>query len=40
MTVGVYDAASDADNEAMRAECGIYLHTMENWEEFRIRAGL
>ena len=40
VTVGVYDAASDADNEAMRAECGIYLHTMENWEEFRIRAGL
>ena len=34
VTVGVYDAASGADNEAMRAECGIYLHTLENWEEF------
>lgn len=40
VTVGVYDAASDADNEAMRAECGIYLHTMKNWEEFRSKAGL
>lgn len=40
VTVGVYDAASDADNAAMRRECGIYLHTLESFEAFRIRAGL
>ena len=40
VTVGVYDAASAADNEAMRAECAIYLHTLENREKFLETAGL
>lgn len=40
VTVGVYDEASRADNDAMRAESSIYLHTLEDWEEFRSRAGL
>ena len=40
VTVGVYDAASAADNEAMRAECAIYLHTLENREKFWETAGL
>ena len=40
VTVGVYDAASAADNEAMRAECAIYLHTLENREKFLEAAGL
>lgn len=40
VTVGVYDAASDADNEAMRRECSIYLHSLENWDRFKERAGL
>ena len=39
-TVGVYDAASAADNEAMRAECAIYLHSLENREMFLAEAGL
>lgn len=39
-TVGVYDAASAADNEAMRAECAIYLHSLENLEKFLAAAGL
>ena len=34
VTVGVYDEASASDNEAMRAESSIYLHSLENWEEF------
>ena len=38
VTVGVYDAASAADNEAMRAESSIYLHSLEDWEGFRRRA--
>lgn len=38
VTVGVYDAASAADNEAMRAESCIYLHSLEDWEGFRRRA--
>ena len=40
VSVGVYDPASDADNAAMRAESAIYIHSMENWEEFRSAAGL
>ena len=40
VTVGVYDEASASDNEAMRAESSIYLHTLENWEKFRAEAGL
>lgn len=40
VTVGLYDAASDADNAAMRAESGIYLHTLENWAQFEAKAGL
>lgn len=40
VTVGVYDAASAADNEAMRAECAIFLHTLENREKFLETAGL
>ena len=40
VSVGLYDAASDADNAAMRAESGIYLHTLENWALFETRAGL
>ena len=40
VTVGVYDAASDGDNAAMRAECGLYLHTLEDFETFRSLAGL
>jgi hypothetical protein len=33
--VGVYDQASSSDNAAMRAESGLYLHSLENWERFR-----
>ena len=40
VTVGVYDEASASDNEAMRAESSIYLHSFENWEKFRAAAGL
>ena len=40
VTVGVYDKASEPDNEAMRAESSIYLHSLENWEKFRAEAGL
>lgn len=40
VTVGVYDEASASDNEAMRAESSIYLHSLENWEKFRAEAGL
>ena len=40
VTVGVYDEASASDNEAMRAESSIYLHSLENWEKFRAAAGL
>ena len=40
VTVGVYDKASGPDNEAMRAESSIYLHSLENWEKFRAEAGL
>ena len=40
VTVGVYDDASSADNAAMREESGIYIHSLENWEEFRKTAGL
>ena len=40
VTVGVYDEASDADNEAMRAESSIYLHSLKNWDQFREAAGL
>lgn len=40
VTVGVYDKASEPDNEAMRAESSIYLHTLENWEKFCAAAGL
>lgn len=40
VTVGVYDAASDADNAVMRAECSIYLHSLEDFDRFRDRAGL
>lgn len=35
VTVGVYDPASISDNAAMRAESGLYLHSLENWERFR-----
>jgi HAD superfamily hydrolase (TIGR01509 family) len=35
VTVGVFDPASSADNAAMRAESGLYLHSLENWERFR-----
>lgn len=35
VTVGVYDQASSSDNAAMRAESGLYLHSLENWERFR-----
>ena len=40
VTVGVYDAASASDNEAMRKESAVYLHTLENREEFLAAAGL
>ena len=40
VTVGVYDKASEPDNEAMRAESSIYLHSLENWEKFRAAAGI
>ena len=40
VTVGVYEEASASDNEAMRAESSIYLHSLENWEKFRVAAGL
>ena len=40
VTVGVYDEASASDNEAMRSESSIYLHSLENWEKFRAEAGL
>ncbi len=40
VSVGVYDAASDADNAAMRAESAIYIHSLENWEGFREAAEL
>ena len=40
VTVGVYDKASAADNEAIRGESSIYLHSLENWEKFRTAAGI
>jgi HAD superfamily hydrolase (TIGR01509 family) len=40
VTVGVYDAASDMDNAAMRAECSIYLHTLEDFAGFCRMSGL
>ena len=40
VTVGVYDKASEPDNEAMRAESSIYLHSLETWEKLRAAAGL
>jgi len=40
LTVGVYDAASAADNVSMRKECGIYLHDLLDFENFRDRVKL
>ena len=40
VTAGVFDPASSDDNAAIRQESAIYIHSLENWEEFRKAAGL
>ena len=40
VTVGVYDPSSSADNDAMRKESWIYIHSLENRERFFKAAGL
>ena len=40
VTVGVYDPSSIADNDAMRKESWIYIHSLENRERFFKAAGM